>query len=392
MPPGGYGPPPGSTPPPFGMPGGTPPPFGMPTQPPPPRRSNSGALLAAIIGGGLLLVVLIAVVAFVLVRSGEKSATEQLSAAATQLSPAKAVTLRGTFGTGSDRIEGDVKVTSGGRATGPVNWSGDQLTLLSTDGNVFVKADKTYWSKTLSSSNLDQFLPSGERWGRIENNKLPFDFKANVTPAVLASKLRSVTKLSVKSEVETTLQGRKANKITTIGAVYYLSDESEPRLLRVENISPAYAVDVTPQSAGDATATVNELRTRIGELRNAFDSTKSARVAEIKGCVNRSVSGCTVQVRVSTIGGDSNPTQASVYVWITATTPNPGKRLGTCTANVTVPPNGSEWTECRVSSDDWADFFGNTRVDRKWIMRANTIAAGTSSDTIQNMQDNLTTE
>lgn len=386
-PPGGMPPGPGG----YGPPGGTPPPFGLPGQPPPPRRSNAGVLIAAIVGGGLVLILIAAAVFFVVLKDDKKSPTEQLSAAATSLSSARALGLRGTFGSASDSLDGDLKVTASGRVTGPVTWSGDRLTLLSSDGNLFVKADRSYWSKQLSTTDVPNFIKSGERWGKLESNKLTFDFKQYVTPSALAAKMRQVSKLSVKSETKATVQGRAATKITTLSAAYYLSDEKDPRLLRVESTFPAFNADVTPQAGGDASGTVSEFRNRIGELKDAVDATRRPRIQQVDGCKNKSTSGCTVRVRVWTSGASGSTTQVSIYVWITATTKT-GRKLGDCTTSATTTGLDSTWAECRVSSSEWASFFGNTRVDRRWWMQADAVAIGASPTDIQTMQSGLDRE
>ncbi|REE98063.1 hypothetical protein [Thermomonospora umbrina] len=374
----------GNTPPPFMPPGGTPPPFGMPG-PPPPRRSNAGALIAIIVGGGLVVVLVIAAALFVLLRSGEKEPTERLADSATSLSTARALTLKGTFGT--ERIEGEVKVTRSGRVTGPVTWSGDRLTLLSTDGNLFVKAPRAYWSKQLTTTDVDDLPDTGDRWGKLESTKLDFDFKQYVTPSALAAKMRGITKFSIRSDLETTVAGRAAIKITTLGGTYYLAKDSD-ELLRVESITPTFTADITTHTGTSADPAIGEFRTRIAELKDSWDATKSPRIQQVDGCKDKNNSGCTVKVRLWTSGANGGTTDVSVYVWITATTKT-GRKLGDCTTTAQTSGITSVWVECRVSSPEWTSFFGNTSVDRRWWMQADAVAIGATAADIQTMQSSL---
>ncbi|SEG30801.1 hypothetical protein SAMN04489712_104325 [Thermomonospora echinospora] len=345
-------------------------------------------MLAIIIGGGLVVILIIAAAFFVLLGNNDKSPTERLAAAARSLSSARALTLKGTFGT--ERIEGEVKVTASGRVTGPVTWSGDRVTLLSTDGNLFVKADRSYWSKNLTTTDVDDLPGSGEHWGKVEPTKLTFDFKQYATPSALAAKMRSITKFSVRSDVETTLRGRDVIKITTLSGTYYLSADDD-ELLRVESISPAVNADVTAQTGSAASATVNELRTRIGELKDAWDATKSPRLQKIDGCKNESAAGCTVRVQLWTSGASGGTTQVNVYVWITATTKT-GRRLGDCTATATTTGLTSVWTQCRVSGPQWRSFYNTQNTTLRWWMQGMPVAIGATQSEIQAMQAALDRE
>jgi hypothetical protein len=271
-----------------------------------------------------------------------------------------------------------------------VTWSGDRVTLLSTDGNLFVKADRSYWSKNLTTTDVEDLPDTGERWGKLEPTKLDFDFKQYATPSALAAKMRSITKISVRSDIETTLQGREAIKITTLSGTYYLAADDD-ELLRVESISPAFSADVTAQTGSAASATISEFRTRIGELKDAWDATKSPRVQKIDGCKEESTSGCTVRVQLWTSGASGGTTQVSVYVWVTATTKT-GRKLSDCTTTATTTGLTSVWAECRASSPEWASFYGNTRVDRRWWMHAEVVAIGATQSEIQTMQSALDRE
>ncbi|MBA9001376.1 hypothetical protein [Thermomonospora cellulosilytica] len=379
-PPGGSG-----TPPPFPPPGGpgTPPPFGLPGPPPPPRRSSSGALIALIVGGGLVAVLLIAAAFFVLLGGDDRSPEERLQAAARKMNTARAVELDGTFG--FERLQGKVKVTGAGRVTGDVTWSGDQVSLLVIDQNVFVKADPAYWRRELPS--VENFPITGEKWGKVGPAELSFDFKRYATPSALASRLRAVTRFGIRSDLETTLEGRDVVKITTTTGTYYLSEDDE--LLRIESTAPALNADVVQQSS--ATAAVSEMRSRVGELRDSVDTTRTARVSDVEGCKDRSVSGCTVRVQVMTAGAAGGTTEVKVYVWITAETKT-GRKLGDCTTTATTTGITPVWTECRVSSPEWRSYYGNTSVDRHWWMQADVLAVGASSAEIQTLQTALARE
>lgn len=380
---------PGTTPPPFAAPG-TPPPFGLPgPQPPlpPPRRAGAGTTVAILLGGGLVVVLILAAAFVVLLNKEDKTPTERLAAAARSLGTARALTLQGTFGT--ERISGQVQITSSGRVTGPVTWQGRRMTLLNTGEELFVKADRSYWAQHLRSTNVNDLPGNGEQWGKLSSDRLTFSFKQHLTPAALAAKMRSVTKATVRSDTETVLRGRAAVKITTLTGTFYVSEDD--RLLRVESVVPYFNADVTAHSGSDADAVIGRLRSLVGELKDAWDTTRTSRPQKIEGCKNGNASGCTVRVRLWTSGAGSESTQVSVYVWITETT-RTGRRLGECSTTATTTGLESVWAECRVSGAQWSDFYRRTKLRKPAWMQARVVAMAFTPGRLQELQSALDRE
>ncbi|TYC18311.1 hypothetical protein FXF65_00630 [Actinomadura syzygii] len=381
-PPGGYGGP--GTPPPF-----FPPPPGGPLGPgmPPPKRGGGGAVIAAILGGAVVVLVLIGVVVYVLTAAGGKSPEEKLTAAAVSMDAARAVTLKGTMG-GTGTLNGEVNVTKGGRAAGDVTWNGDSVTVLSADGKLFVKADSAYWKKELSSNDDPFFLTSGQQWGRLSPDELNLDFKAQLSPAALAGKLRSARTSSVKP-IKTTWQGKKVLKFSTFSSTLYITDEDDAELLRYEATTPRVRVDVTPKSSGDASSVLSNMRTSIGELKDSFNGSAQPRVAEWKrgGC--NGDSGCTVEAKIRPPYDVETPVTIDVRFRLTAGTLT-GRDLGNCTTRITMTSSTPQWTSCRVSGGAWTSWAKAT--GGTFYKHASYKVIGATSEEVSSMQSGLDSE
>ncbi|MFB4305625.1 hypothetical protein [Actinomadura sp. GTD37] len=354
---------------------------------PPPRRGGGGGLIIGLIGGGLVFLIIIAVVVYAVTAGGGKSPEEKLTAAAANMDTARAVQLKGTFG-GAETLRGELNVTKGGRAMGPVTWGGDNVTVLSADGKVFVKADKSYWDREISSTDDPFYLESGEQWGRLSDDELDLDFKTQLAPAALATKLRSARTSRVKP-IETTWQGKKALKFSTFSSTIYITDDDNAELLRFEATSPRVALDVTPKDSGDASSLISDMRTSMGELKDAFSTAGRPSVDEWKkgGC--NGSSGCTVQASIRPPYNVEKPVTIDVRFRLTAGTLT-GKDLGNCTTRITISGTSSEWASCRVSTSawrSWAKATGGT-----FYKHAEYKVIGATSTEVQALQNGLESE
>ncbi|TDC60275.1 hypothetical protein E1200_30690 [Actinomadura sp. GC306] len=391
-PPGGPGAPP--PPPPGGFGGsGTPPPFfppppGAPMGPgmPPPKRGGGGIAIAAILGGGLVVLLLIGVIVIVATASGGKSPEEKLTAAASNMSRAEAVELDGTFG-GAGTLRGELNVTKGGRATGPVTWNGSRVTLLAADGKLFVKAGKSYWEREISGDE-PFYLKSGEQWGRMDHDELNIDFKSQLSPTALASRIRSARTSSVKP-IETRWQGKKALKFSTFASTIYITDDDDAELLRYEATTPRVRVDVTPKSSSEASSVISGMRTSMGELKDSFNASAQPRVAEWKkgGC--NSSSGCTVEAKINPPYDAETPVTIDVRFRLTAGSLT-GRDLGNCTATITITSSSPQWASCRVSSGAWASWAKST--GGTFYKHADYKVIGATSEEVQALQNGLDSE
>ncbi|MFB4313667.1 hypothetical protein [Actinomadura sp. 21ATH] len=399
MPPGPPGPPgPGgyagpNTPPPFPPPGpGMPPPgpgmgMGMGGMAPPPPKKGNGALIA-IIGGGVfaVLLIIVAVVVVVAANSG-KTPEERLTAAATSLSGARNVKLKGSFSSGSDTLQGELIVTKGGRATGQVTWDGDNVTLLSADQKLFVKAPKAYWQGKLTSTTSDRFLKDGDQWGLVDDTDLSVKFDRDLTPSALATELRQNSRYNLR-ESETTVNGQKAIRIRSTLSTFYVSDGDEPELLRYESTSsPRVSADVSvPSGSSDITA----MRTTMGELTDAFDSSKSPRNSAKPEFVSCDKGGqpCTVAVKVWSTRGGAPAVPIKVNFRLTSEQGG-GKLFGECEATGTVTGLDDVRVQCTISGGEWARSGKNVR--RVWVA-ATPMAVGATAADVQALQRGLDSE
>ncbi|XRQ06414.1 hypothetical protein ACN3XK_59375 [Actinomadura welshii] len=391
--PGGPGGPGSPPPPPGGFGGsGTPPPFfppppGGPMGPgmPPPKRGGGGAVIAVILGGGLVVLLLIGLVVFVATAGGGKSPEEKLTAAASSLSSSDAIELDGTFGT-AGALQGELTITKGGRATGPVTWNGSKVTLLSADGKLFVKADKSYWEREISGDE-PYFLKSGEQWGRMDHDELDLDFKAELSPAALATKVRSARTSSVKP-VETSWKGKKALKFSTFASTIYITDEDDAELLRYEATTPRVRVDVTPKDS--ASSVISDMRTSMGELKDSFNASAQPRVVEWKkgGCES-GASGCTVEAKINPPYDAETPVTIDVRFRLTAGSVT-GKDLGDCTTTITIRSSSAQWASCRVTSSAWKSWARGT--GGTFYKHADYKVIGATDEEVQALQNGLESE
>ncbi|MGI5165394.1 hypothetical protein ACQEU3_13645 [Spirillospora sp. CA-253888] len=386
------GPPPQGPPPGYGGPGA--PPF-FPPSPgapmgPPPRRSGPGALIAALVGGGLVVVVLIAIVVFA-VAGGGKSSEEQLNSAAGVLERTKVVAYKGLVSSGTEVLQGDLNVTRGGRATGQVTWNSDSVTLLAADGKLFVKGDGSYWRRRTLSVNEPYFLNGGSQWGRVGSGRLDLDFK-ELTPGALAARLRSAARAKLKP-TKTSLKGFKALRFGNSSGFFYLSDADEPTLMRYETTQPRVAVDVDPQvKPEEETAALGEMRNRVGELKDSFDSSVQPRIAEwSKTPCSTNSDSCRVSGRVQALVSSDQPVQVEVrYSLRSGKTGTTGRDLGSCTTSVTLRGSSGAWAECRVTGSAWSSWSRSS--ERDYRRQYDFKVSGASSAEIESLRSGLDQE
>lgn len=347
-------------------------------------------MIALLGGAGLVLVVVIALVlAFTVFKEDKMTPSERLAATATSVSTARALTLKGTLSGGGDTLRGEMKVTRGGRAAGQVSWDGENVTMLSADDKLFVKAPRSYWSTKVTSSSA--MLKDGDQWGKVSSSDLSLDVDKDLTPAALSRALRtaSVYKNTLR-ETETTLQGRKALRIGTTSVTFYVTDSETPELLRYESSFPRVQVDVTAHSAASATTTVSEIRSMMGELKDSFDS--EARVTLIdtkKGLCTTNSSSCRVRGQVRPPVLTSGSTKIEIKFKLTAGSTT-GRSLGDCTTSLNVSSSSPTWAECRVTSSAWSSWSrsGETR----YYTQAEYRVQGVTDSDIQALQSGLDRE
>ncbi|MCW2939590.1 MAG: hypothetical protein JWN00_2575 [Actinomycetia bacterium] len=381
----GYG-----TPPPFQQPAwpGQPPYPGYPGQPgfgpgypppplAPPGKKRTGLIIGGVLGGGVLVIVVaVAILAAIGVFAPQPpSPTALLAKAAQRLSAQRGLKYHGTVTSGSDNLAGDFAVTSGGRASASVTWGTSSIQLISLDGNVFVKGDQSFWSPlTKYNPKSDGNPVDGTRWGRLPSALLTFDFKQNLTPALLAAQLRRVTKTSIVGK-PATVNGTM--KIITAAGTYYVTTGTAPRLVRVESTGlPSYSLDVA--ETPDATA---DLRTDVAALKDSFDPGVDSLKADPKGTC--SSSGCDVSATISAARGSRASIPITVFFWVTYDSVT-GSRAGACNSSVEVTSDASVKASCRVS----ASGLGSRTA---WVHLV-PVAGGATSAEIQTMLDGISHE
>ncbi|MFG1998864.1 hypothetical protein ACGFNU_06910 [Spirillospora sp. NPDC048911] len=379
-------PPPGA----YGGPGTPPPFFPPPGGQQPPRGSSRGLLIALLGGGGLIVIVVIALVlAFTVFKEDKMTPSERLAATATTVSTARALAYKGTFSGGGDTLQGELKVTKGGRAAGQVSWDGDNVTVLSADDKLFVKAPKSYWSTKVTSSSA--MLKDGDQWGKVSSSDLSLDVEKDLTPAALSRVLRTTSALkSSLKETKTTVQGRKALRIGTVSSTFYVTDSETPELLRYESSFPRVQVDVTAYSAATAATTIGDMRAMMGQLKDSFDS--EARVSLVdtkKGLCTTNSSSCRVRGQVRPPSLTSGSTKIEIKFKLTAGSTT-GRNLGDCTTSLNASSSSPTWVECRVSSSAWSSWSrsGETR----YYTQAEYRVQGASESEIQALQSGLDRE
>ncbi|MGI8328471.1 hypothetical protein ACRYCC_00805 [Actinomadura scrupuli] len=368
-----------------GWPQGGQPGFGGPGAPPPPKRSNTGLIIGGIVGGGVLIVVIVVVVLIVIgsVATDPKAdAVKKLTAAATKLSSAPGLKYHGTVASTSDTLDGDFKVTSGGRTSATASWGGSKVDLLSLDDKLFVKGDTSFWSTKASYTPKWNYI-DGNRWGKLASYNFSFDFKRYLSPSAMAQKLRQVSKYSITSQTKTTVGSTSATKVVTYGNTYYVTDDS--RLVRVESTSyPRFSVDVSTLGAGEATS---DIRAGVSALKDSFDSSRTASIEKVRfGTCN--TSSCTIFTKVWSTGVSTSPVPVSVFTTISSEKGKAGTHYGDCSTTGTVTSYTAIEVSCTVSGGDWPKARGG---GGSWA-HSDAFTAGASSAEIQTMLDGISRE
>lgn len=316
---------------------------------------------------------------------------ERLSAAATSISGARAVVHKGTFSSGSESLQGELKVTKAARAAGQVNWDGENLTLLSADNKLFVKAPAAYLEKSLPA-DPGELLEDGEHWGRLETSKLGLDVRRDFTPSGLATALRQAAALKEQlTETESTARGQRALKISTPTATFYVSESDKPELLRYERSFPKIQVDVTAQDSGTGAATLAEMRTLMGELKDSVNTQGSLEFKKLeKGKCYSNSDSCAVRVQFEPEIESDTPVEVRVRLWLTAGSFF-GKHLGSCRTSLkATSKTGSTWVSCTVRDKRWSKFSRGS--ERGYFTQHEYVVAGVAEGEIEKMQSGLDTE
>lgn len=359
---------------------------------PPSRSSGTGVIVGIIVGGGFIVLLVVAIaLAATGVFSGSPLDTPvgRIRAAAQSLSAARAVKLDGTFTSGADRLEGDLRVTRGGRAMGDLTWNGEEADLLVADDTMYVKAGAEFWrsENPISLSGTAQTDP--DRWGKLSFHTLSLDIRSELKPSALADRMRRVGDYGIRDSAETTYKGRRALKITTSNGRFYVSSGDDPKLLRIEQTYPRIHADVTEETNAQATPTIDDLRTRVRQLKDSYDNSQLPRAEEVKfgSCGG---SGCTLRSRVWSTRGSAASVRIEVRMWLTATT-RTGRKLGECTTTATVDSIKSVWASCRVTDRAWKSFHSGSGY-RKWWAHTRPTVLGASPSDIQRMLDGIDSE
>lgn len=362
---------------------------GMPPPPPPRPRSSNAPIIIAVAGGGFIILVVVVLVLALTVFKGEKdrSPTDQLATASSALTSSRAVSLRGSFSSGSDTLQGELKVSKGGRATGQVSWNGDNVSLLSADEKLYVRADASYWRRQSPFTDSPHWLQSGARWGRIQSYELSVDFKDELTPAALAQEMRGIGKYSIRSTSKSSVQGNAAVKIVTYRGSFYVSDDEEARLLRIETTSPTVNADVISHSSDDQAA-ITDIRNRIGELKGSIDATKNPRADKPAFGRCDPPAPCSVRTKVWSTRGSDSSVEVAVLFRLTSGR-NSGRLFGECTDSGTVTSFTSVPVSCLISGGEWAR---SGPKHKSWWVRAEAYALGASTTDIQSLQRALDSE
>jgi hypothetical protein len=326
------------------------------------------------------MIVVVLVVVGRVASDPKAEAVKNLSAAATRLSSAPGLKFHGSVTSSSDTLDGDFKVTPGGRTSASVTWDGSKIDLMALDENLFVKGDATFWSTNANYTPKWNFI-DGTRWGRMAPYNFSFDFKQNLSPTALAQKLRQLSKLSITSQAKTSVGGVSTLKVVTSSVTYYVSNDDSPRLLRVDSTSyPRFSVDVTQLSAGDVTG---DLRTGVAALKNSFDTSRTASIEKVRfGTCN--ISSCRIYTKVWSTGVSSSPVPITVYTTITSQKAKAGTHYGDCSTTGIVDSYSAIEVSCKVSGGNWP----SARTGTTWA-HSDALTAGASSTEIQTMLNNI---
>ncbi|MFC5184339.1 hypothetical protein [Actinomadura harenae] len=281
---------------------------------------------------------------------------DTLLKAAAALGDVRTLTYSGTIGSTSQTLTGKLKVTKGGRAYGPVTWSGTSATLLAADGRVFLREPKSSLVGRMQVDTTDAaLLPDGDYWGSIDPNELGLDFKGTLSPPAMAALMRRYAGLRT-ARSETTARGRKAIKISTSDVAFYISRTGGHELLRYESSYPKIAADVTAQPVSGGPATVADMTADMGRLGDAFDASRRAKVAAKVEFTSCGTFGrpCSVGVKVQPDPGTSGTARIRAYFRLASQRNGGGKVFGDCRADGDVPAGRTQQVQCTISGGEWA--------------------------------------
>jgi len=166
--------------------------------------------------------------------------TEILAKAKAALKGADSVHLKGAGGTGSERVEFDIKYTRSNGSAGTVAIAGQQLEIIQTAGTAYVKADAAFWQSQTGSSEIAKLLGGKYLSGPANDPKLK-DLAAFGDLQSFADQLLKPEGKITKGE-QKTIRG-----IATIGLV---DNSSNGGTLYIATVGEPYPIQVSSTKDG----------------------------------------------------------------------------------------------------------------------------------------------
>ena len=333
----------------------------------------------------------------------------QISDAALELAVAPARQFTGSFTSDTGQQVGlEAQVSNEGSMVATLTLGGEEAQFVATGERRFIQASQETWS-SLDVSSADAALYGGT-WVQVDNDFLGVDLPTLLAPQRLAWLIADPVRLqetSAPGDAED-VNGVPARPIQVGTLTVWISEDEPQRIVRLRNEGaqqdgnlvgrpPAQAPDPdeddeTGEPAGGLAPELPELALDLLEqtaeqAQQLLEQSISQRIRELIMSVDSRVSftlngqivlapcgpnGCTATVSLTNTVTATSPyvtVNQPVNAEITTNMTLDGAPVGTCTATVVMPPNGSASTQCTA-----AYYVAPAPNPRVYTVRASAVA------------------
>lgn len=341
----------------------------------------------------------------------------QISDAALELAVAPAEKFTGSFTSDTGRQVGlDAQVSNEGSMLATLTLGGEEAQFLASGARRFVQASANFWS-SLDAYAADAALYGGT-WVQVDNDFLGVDLPTLLAPQRLAWLIADPVRLretSAPGDVED-VNGVPARPIQAGTLTVWISEDEPQRIVRLRNEGaqqsgnlvdpppaqapgpdeddeggegeggetgepdgglapelPEFALDLLEQTAEQAQQLLEQsISQRIRELITSVDSRVTFALNGQIVLAPCGPSGCTATVSLTNTVTSTSPyvmVNQPVNAEITTNMTLDGAPVGSCTATVVMPPNGSASTQCTA-----AYYVAPSPNPRVYTVRASAVA------------------
>jgi len=290
---------------------------------------------------------------------GQASTSQLINGAADTLSKATGFEVNGTFTTGSDKYQIDLRYQSSGAAHMDMTKGTTHLEVLQINGKAYYRG-KDFVASVAGTDAFGQALARavGDKWF-TSKDATPLDMSGFTDAAKV--KANFLNTLSVSRKDNVTYNGADTAELSDSNSILNITESSPYELVRLRTQSGKTVSDVTDMDLAFSNYNKDFNITQPTDVFQMDDPTTwppyyAATAINLDRCLDP----CNVSATVQNRGG-AKGAPASSTVTFTATNDADNSELGTCKATISPDiANGTNTTvSCSITGGAWTAFAQN---------------------------------